>query len=67
MNMPIAAHPPDFDTMPLAELTAWKRALDGALAAADAAGGGDGFEVAILADAEGVSVVFTIPLSPSQP
>ena len=66
MNMPIATHPPDFDTIPLAELTAWKRALDAALAAAEAAGGDD-FEAAILADAEGVSVVFTIPLSPSQP
>ena len=40
MNMPIATHPLDFDTIPLAELTAWKRALDAALAAAEAAGGG---------------------------
>lgn len=64
MNMPDPALIPDFNTMPRAELAAWKLALDAALAAAKAAGGGE-FEVAVLADAEGVSVTFTIPLSPS--
>lgn len=66
MNMPNAASLPDFNTMTRAELTAWKLALDATLAAGRAAGLPD-FEVAILADAEGVSVTFTIPLSPSQP
>lgn len=63
--MPDPARIPDFNTMPRTELAAWKLALDAALAAAKAAGGGDEFEVAILADAEGVSVTFTIPFLPS--
>lgn len=61
-----AAPSPDFSTMSRAELTAWKGAIDAAIAAAEAAGGGDDLDVAILADDEGVSVTFTIPLSPSQ-
>lgn len=61
-----AAPSPDFSTMSRAELTAWKGAIDAAIAAAEAAGGGDDFDVAMLADDEGVSVTFTIPLSPSQ-
>lgn len=64
MNMQIAARTPDFSTMTRTELGAWKLAIDAALAAAQAAGLSD-FEVAVLADAEGVSVTFTIPLSPS--
>lgn len=56
----------DLQAMSHAELTAWKLATDAALAAAEAAGAGDDFEVAFLADDEGVSVTFTIPLSPSQ-
>ena len=50
--------------MPRAELAAWKVAIDAAIAAGQAAGLPD-FEVAVLADSEGVSVTFTIPLSPS--
>lgn len=61
-----AAPSPDFSTMSRAELTAWKGAIDAAIAAAEAAGGGDDFDFAMLADDEGVSVTFTIPLSPSQ-
>lgn len=61
-----AAPSPDFSTMSRAELTAWKGAIDAAIAAAEAAGGGDDFDVAFLADDEGVSVTFTIPLPPSQ-
>jgi len=58
------AHP-DFSTMTRAELTAWKLAIDAALAAAKAAGRVD-FDCAFLADDEGVSVTFTIPMPPSQ-
>jgi hypothetical protein len=35
-----AAPSPDFSTMSRAELTAWKGAIDAAIAAAEAAGGG---------------------------
>lgn len=62
--MPNPARTPDFNTMPRAELAAWKLAIDAALAAGRAAGPPD-FEVAVLADAEGVSVTFTIPFLPS--
>lgn len=62
--MPNPARTPDFNTMPRAELAVWKVAIDAAIAAGQAAGRPD-FEVAFLADAEGVSVTFTIPLSPS--
>lgn len=56
---------PDFSTMTRAELSAWKIAIDASLAAAKVAGGAD-FNVALLADDEGVSATFTIPLPPSQ-
>lgn len=62
--MPNSARIPDFNTMPRAEPAAWKLAIDAALAAGRAAGLPD-FEVAVLADAEGVSVTFTIPFLPS--
>lgn len=48
----------------LPELRALDRALRAAIAAAEAGGGG--FEAAILADADGVSVTFTIPLQPPE-
>jgi len=56
---------PDFSTMTRAELSVWKIAIDASLAAAKVAGGAD-FNVVFLADDEGVSVTFTIPLPPSQ-
>lgn len=58
---------PDFNSMTRAELTVWKIAIDAAIAAAKAAGGGDDFDCALLADDEGVSVTFTILFPPSQP
>ena len=58
---------PDFNSMTRTDLTVWKIAIDAAIAAAKAAGGGDDFDVAFLADDEGVSVTFTILFPPSQP
>lgn len=49
--------PPDFSSLSLPELRAWQAALRGAIAVAHGLGGG---EVAILADADGVSVTFTV-------
>lgn len=57
---------PDFNSMTRTDLTVWKIAIDAAIAAAKAAGGDD-FDVAFLADDEGVSVTFTILFPPSQP
>ncbi len=45
--------PLDFSALTLPEHRAWRAALRGAIAALEASGGG---EVALLADAEGVSV-----------
>lgn len=56
----------DFNSMTRTDLTVWKIAIDAAIAAAEAAGGDD-FDVAFLADDEGVSVTFTILFTPSQP
>ncbi len=52
---------PDLTAMPIAQLRAWSSAVAAAIAALEAAGGG---EVALFADAEGVSVTFTIPINP---
>lgn len=51
--------PPDFAAMPLPELLAWSLAVDAAIGALAAAGGG---KIAILADDECVAVIFTIDL-----
>jgi len=51
--------PFDFDRMPITQLRAWSTAIDAAIAALEAAGGG---EIALIADAEGVSVTFTIEI-----
>lgn len=48
---------PDFDSMPIAELLAWAAAIRAGIAALDALGAG---ELAIIHDADGVSVVITI-------
>jgi hypothetical protein len=53
----------DLDALTLPELIALGRALGMALAAAKA-GGGDPFDCALMADAEGVSVTFTVPTNP---
>lgn len=52
---------PDIAAMPINQLRAWSSAIAAAIAALEAAGGG---EVALFADAEGVSVTFTIPIDP---
>jgi len=59
--------PPDFQTLPLAELLAWQGAIAGALAVARELGRGADLDFAILADDEGVSVTFSIPLRPLTP
>lgn len=53
----MASSPPDLAALSLPELHAWQAALRGAIAALKASGGG---EVALMADAEGVSVIFTV-------
>jgi hypothetical protein len=55
---------PDLDALTLPELVALGRALGMALAAAKAGEGG-AFDCALMADAEGVSVTFTIPVVPA--
>ena len=52
---------PDLTVMPIDQLRSWSSAVAAAIAALEAAGGG---EVALFADAEGVSVTFTIPINP---
>lgn len=54
---------PDLSALDLPELRALDAALGLAVAAAKAGGGG--FDCALLADDEGVSVTFTIPVIPA--
>lgn len=55
---------PDLSALTLPELRALHQALGLAIAAAKAGGGVD-FDCALLADDEGVSVTFTIPVIPA--
>ncbi len=54
---------PDLSALTLPELRALDRALRLAVAAAKVAGGD--FDCALMADAEGVSVTFTVPVIPA--
>lgn len=60
------SHAPDLSALTLPELRALNVAVGVAIAAAKAVAesGGGSFDCAILADAEGVSVTFTIPVTP---
>lgn len=58
------ALPADLTTLPLPFLRALQCALTAAEAALDAAADAGGGEIALYADAEGVSVTFTVSVEP---
>lgn len=60
------ALPPPLDTLPIDSLRAVSLALRGAVAAGYAIGNAALFEAALLIDAEGVTVVFTVPFGPDR-
>lgn len=60
------ALPDPLDTLSIDSLRAVGLALKGAVAAGEAFPAGATFEAALLIDAEGVTVIFTVPFGPDR-